>query len=180
MPFTWSCVKMKMISVVCLHFVIYPKNVLLPDDSAKEQCKCQLHENLSLKLEAMGCSYESSWRQTVLRDISPNSPCWNNTCDDHKDGKKLIARKRFKCFGMLQTVGIHWSTQSLEKQRWWYLQENCHCNEGSRVGEVLDKFQESFAKVKEHQNVKQIQAVEFQNDLKDEWVRVLQIDYAIA
>ena len=29
-------------------------------------------------------------------------------------------------------------------------------NEGSRVEEVLDKFQESFAKVKEHQNVKQI------------------------
>ena len=86
---------------------LYPKNVLFPDDSAKEQRKCQLHENLSLKLEAMGCSYESSWWQTVLRDISPNSPCWNNTCDDYKDGKKLIARKRFKCFGMLQTVAKH-------------------------------------------------------------------------
>ena len=36
-----------------------------------------------------------------------------------------------------------------------------------RVGEVLDKLQESFGKVKEHQNVKRIQASEFQKDLLD-------------
>lgn len=81
---------------------------------------------------------------------------------------------------MLQTVKINWSTQSLEKRRWWCLQENCHCNKGSKVEEVLNKFQESFAKVKEHQNVKQIQAAEFQNNLKDESVRVLQTDDAMA
>lgn len=31
-----------------------PKNFLLMGDSPKEQCKCQIHENLFLKLEAMG------------------------------------------------------------------------------------------------------------------------------
>ena len=46
-----------------------------------------------------------------------------------------------------------------------------------RVGEVLDKLQESFGKVKEHQNVKRIQASEFQKDLLDETVKVLQNDY---
>ena len=49
-----------------------------------------------------------------------------------------------------------------------------------RVGEVLEELQESFAAVKEHQNLKRIQAAEFQNDLSDESVRVLQIDYAMA
>ena len=48
-----------------------------------------------------------------------------------------------------------------------------------RVGEVLEEFQESFCKVKEHQNVKRIQASEFQKDVMDETVRVLQIDCAM-
>ena len=47
-----------------------------------------------------------------------------------------------------------------------------------QVGEVLDEFQETFAKVKQHQNTKQIQAVDFQNDIKDPTKRVLIIDYA--
>ena len=49
-----------------------------------------------------------------------------------------------------------------------------------RVGEVLDELQESFGKVKEHQNVKRIQASEFQKDLLDQTVTVLQTDYAMA
>ena len=53
-----------------------PKNVLLLGDSPKDQCKCQTHENLFLMLEAMGCNYESSWWETVLCDITPNSLCW--------------------------------------------------------------------------------------------------------
>ena len=36
-----------------------------------------------------------------------------------------------------------------------------------QVGEVLDEFQETFAKVKQHQNTKRIQAADFQNDIKD-------------
>ena len=48
-----------------------------------------------------------------------------------------------------------------------------------RVGEVLEEFQESLPKVMEHQNVKRIQAAEFQNNLKDDSVRVLQINYVM-
>ena len=47
-----------------------------------------------------------------------------------------------------------------------------------QVGEVLDESQETFGKVKQHQNTKRIQAVDFQNDIKDPIKRVLQIDYA--
>ena len=49
-----------------------------------------------------------------------------------------------------------------------------------QVGEVLHEFQETFAKVKQHQNTKQIQAVDFQNDITDPTKSVLQIDYAQA
>ena len=44
----------------------------------------------------------------------------------------------------------------------------------------ITKLQESFGKVKEHQNVKRIQPSEFQKDLLHKAVRVLQIDYAMA
>ena len=37
-----------------------PNNVLLFGDTPTEQCKCQIHENFFLKLEAMGISYEKS------------------------------------------------------------------------------------------------------------------------
>ena len=146
----------------------------------KEQCKCHVHENLFLKLEATRFSYESSWLQTVLCDISPNSPCWNNTCENCKDGKKLIPTK-----------GLNASTCY---KQWEYIEAPSHSkNEDDdtykkiaivvvkevRVGEVLNKFEESFTKVKERQNVKQSQADEFQNDLNDALVRVSQIDYAL-
>ena len=48
------------------------------------------------------------------------------------------------------------------------------------VAQVKDVFIEEFGKVTEHFNVKRIQAVQFQKDIKDPHVRVLQIDYARA
>ena len=53
-------------------------------------------------------------------------------------------------------------------------------NKNVQVGENLDEFQETFAEVKQHQNTKWIQAVDFQNDIKDPTKKVLQIDYAKA
>ena len=38
-----------------------PKNVLLLGNSPKEQCKCQVHENLIMKLQAMGSDYRKVW-----------------------------------------------------------------------------------------------------------------------
>ena len=79
-----------------------PKNVLLLGDSPKEQCKCQIHENLFLKLEKMGCAYERSWWETVLCATSPNSPCWHNTCVECKDGKKVHIEKGVECNDNIQ------------------------------------------------------------------------------
>ena len=50
-----------------------PKNVLLPDESPKQQWKCQIHENFFLKLEAMGIYYEKDWWNTMLCNSTSNS-----------------------------------------------------------------------------------------------------------
>ena len=39
-------------------FSLRPKNILLLKDSPKDQSKCKTHENLILKLEAMGVIYD--------------------------------------------------------------------------------------------------------------------------
>ena len=58
-----------------------PKNVLLMGNSPLHQCKCHIHENLFLKLEAMGLTYDSSWWESVLCNTLPNSDCWKNKCE---------------------------------------------------------------------------------------------------
>ena len=40
-------------------YYLCPKNVLLLADSPKDPCRCLIHENLFLKLDAMGISYGS-------------------------------------------------------------------------------------------------------------------------
>ena len=37
---------------------LHPKNVLLTGDTPQYQCKCMIHENFILKLEALGHSYD--------------------------------------------------------------------------------------------------------------------------
>ena len=46
-----------------------PKNVLLSSDTPEDTCKRQTHENLFLKLEAMGHSYDDSFWGEVLCDM---------------------------------------------------------------------------------------------------------------
>ena len=50
----------------------------------------------------------------------------------------------------------------------------------TKYGEVLNELRESFATVKCHQNIKRMEAYQFQKDLADQSARVLQIDYAMA
>ena len=78
-----------------------PQNVLLLGDSPKHQCKCEIHENFLLKLEAISILYEKSWWETVLCDITPNSNCYENVCSECIDGKNLVPNKSL----VLQAVG---------------------------------------------------------------------------
>ena len=56
----------------------------------------------------------------------------------------------------------------------------CLVTKDVQVGQVVEWFQETFEKVKAHQNTKVIQAAEFQANINDPKKRVLQIDYAMA
>ena len=56
----------------------------------------------------------------------------------------------------------------------------CIITKDCQDGEVVERFQEAFGRVKEHQNTKLIQAAEFQTDINHPKKRVLQIDYALA
>ena len=58
---------------------LQPKNVLMMGNSPSHQCKCQIHENLCLKLEAIGLTYDSSWWESVLCNTRPNSDCWKSS-----------------------------------------------------------------------------------------------------
>ena len=55
------------ISVFCK---LRPKNVLPLSDTPDDTCQCQTHENLFLKLDAMGCSHDSSFWAEVLYNTS--------------------------------------------------------------------------------------------------------------
>ena len=68
-----------------------PSNVLLLVDTPKEQCTCQIHENLFMKLEPMGCSYGNGGN--VLCDVSENSRWWLSECESCRNGKKLVPTK---------------------------------------------------------------------------------------
>ena len=62
------------------HFAnLRPKNVLLLGDTPKDQCKCQVHENVFLKLRALGQpgvdSVKSTFSSVVL--------CTNNFIIEH-------------------------------------------------------------------------------------------------
>ena len=69
-----------------------PKNVLLLVDSPKDQFRCLIHENLFLKLGAIGILYYLSFRTKVLCSTGHNSECWNSRCDDCKNRKKLAPK----------------------------------------------------------------------------------------
>ena len=45
---------------------LHPKNAFLLADSPKNQCRCLMHENVFLKLNAIGISNDSSFCTKVL------------------------------------------------------------------------------------------------------------------
>ena len=71
-------------------YSLRPKNVLLLGDTPKDQCKCQAHENLPMKLEAMEKQYESSSLDEIICDTSENSACWLNKSKACCNAKKFV------------------------------------------------------------------------------------------
>ena len=157
-----------------------PKNVLLLNDTPEDTCKCQTHENLFLKLDAMGCTYDSSfwsfWGE-VLCDTSENSNCWLSKCDDYREGKKFSPKKQidsitiYKQWKTILVPANHKGNQNDKKLQ--------IISEQVTAGEVYEDFQQSLQDVTAHVNLKRTQACAFQDDIKDANTRVIQIYYTM-
>ena len=161
-----------------------PKIVLLMGNSTLHQCKCQIHENLFLKLEAMGLTYDSSWWKNVLWNTLPNNDCWKNAYEICMDGKNFVPSRSLSAitsYNQWEDIEVASTKHKMDEfdEAKTYT-KMVITTKNVQVGWVLDEFQETFAKVKQHQNTKRIQAVDFQNVIKDPTKRVLQIDYAQA
>ena len=52
-----------------LFCALRPKNVLLMGDSPQDQCKCQVHKNFYMKLEAMGVNYDNIFWDSILCNV---------------------------------------------------------------------------------------------------------------
>ena len=168
-------------------YKLRPKNVLLLDDIPEDTCKCQTHENLFLKLEAMGDSYEGSFWTQVLCDTTENSDCWLSKCEECKDGKKFVPKlpmdqmtnyKQWKI--VLVPSKKHNANEIDENGEPKLFQKLQIVSTEVAVGEVHEEFRDQFEGVAAHVNHKRVQAAEFQKDISDPNVRVVQIDYAMA
>ena len=163
-------------------YSLRPKNVLLLGDTPKDQCKYQNHENMFMKLEAMGKQYESSFWEEILCDTSENSICWLNKCNACYNAKKflpmldLAATTTYKQWG---NVYVKKQEKNCEDKDEFYTKLSIITKEVA-VGQVLDKFQETFQQNVSHFNVKRIQQREFPNDLQSPKNRITQIDFAQA
>ena len=124
-----------------------PKTVPLLSDT----CKCQTRENLFLKLDAMGCSYDSSFWGEVLFDTSEYSNCWLSKCDGCREGKKFSPKKRMDSL----TIYKQWKTilsptnrkgnqndENEEPKK--FFQKLQILSEQVTVGEVYKDFQQSL------------------------------------
>ena len=153
-------------------------------NSSSHKCKCQIHEKSFLKLEAMGLTYDSSWWESVKCNTLPNSDCWKNECEICMDGKNFVPSKSlsaitsYKQWENIEVQSTEGKMDESDEAKTYT--KTVITTKNVQVGEVLDEFQETFANVKQHQNAKRIQAVDFQNDIKETTKRVLQIDYAQA
>ena len=165
-----------------------PKNVLLLVDTPNEQCKCQIHENFFMKLEAMGCSYDNDFWGIMLCDVSEKSKCWLSECESCRNGKKLVPTKPLN----FETVNKQWEyvyipsnkmeegSEEIEEPSQKFHKQLQIISKQVPVENVLDDFTECSEEIVNHINAKRTQAQAFQDDINDPNARVLQIDFAMA
>ena len=104
----------------------------------------------------MGLTYDSSWWESVLCNALPNSDCWKNECEICMDGKNFVSWKSSSAI----TSNKQWEDIEVpstkrkmdESDEAKTYTKTVITTKNVQVGEVLDEFQETFAKVKQHQN----------------------------
>ena len=132
---------------MCTFTKLRPKNALLLRDTPEDTCKCQTHENLFLKLKAMGHSYDNSFWGEVLSDTSENSNCWLSKCDECREGKKSIPKKQmdsltiYKQWKTIHVPANHKGSKNDQDEEPKFYQKLQIISEQVTVGEVYEDFQ---------------------------------------
>ena len=184
-------------------FSLCPKNMFLLAYSPKDQCKCEKHENFTLKLEALGITYTSDIWESLLCNTCENSNCWLGKCSVCHNGAKVVIQKAANETTLYQ----QWKSVVVEKQEQAEAENSDESSDSSEeedqeqdvtnkkenvlkrlqvvtwkvcVGEVVDEFQKGFSDISQHVNVKRIQVKEFHRDISDPKKRVVQVDYAMS
>ena len=68
-----------------------PKNVLLLKNQPLDQCKCSIHENSYLLLNALGVNIDkiSFWQIVLCESEDYSSGCWKEKCNNCCNGKAI-------------------------------------------------------------------------------------------
>ena len=162
-----------------------PTNVLLLKDSPSDQCKCFIHENFFMKLQALQKPYTSQFWSNFLCDASPNSDCWLSQCDncrEYKQGSEDLNSKANLKQWKRVTVA-----QSAPESDDSMVETGAKSQTKLQIvmtemykGEILDLINNELCTVKEHVNNKRIQAAAFNDDTANVGKRVLHMDFAMS
>ena len=166
-----------------------PQNVLLLENTPMDTCKCIIHTNFQLKLDALGMPYENAMWDSLLCDSSPNSRCWLGECDECSSGNKLKVKRDLEAmvdYAQWEHVYVPDKKSKMKDDE----DDNEEPPKLVRIlekktnnverGNVLEEFKSSFEVAAKHTNVKRIQSEDFLLDKETPNVRVLQIDFAMS
>lgn len=144
-----------------------PKNVLLLKDTPKDQCKCKIHENFILMLDATNIKYDKDWLSKMLCDDNFESICWKGECSLCKNGNFLS----INCDMSDKVIWKEWIKDPETERLQTVSFEGCY-------SELLDNIVIGLPELQEHVRVKWIQSASFEYDKSN--FRVLQVDFAMA
>ena len=105
-----------------------PKNVLLLGDSPKEQCKCQIHENLFLKLETMGAPTNVPGGKRYYAPHPQTAHAGTTHALNVKMEKNSYRERRWMQWQHTSN-GMLLSSKPIKfEHKWWQdIQEDCNC-----------------------------------------------------
>ena len=127
---------------------VRPKNALLLKNQPLDQCKCSVHENSYLFLNALGINIDkiSFWQIVLCESEDYTSSCWKGECNNRCNRKTI----------------------PFSNKNWGY-------NDQKRLtlktlecpfGEIKEKFCEQFPQFQKHVRIKQIMHDNFEQDEK--------------
>lgn len=139
-----------------------------------------------MKSETMFCNYGKAWWNATLFDFLVKREYWQNNSVHCKEGMKFIPTKSLTAIAFyMQWLNVDVQNQSYRRQD----EETIYTNDDNKLirkhayslkryqlRKLVMNLRKNFSKAASHCHVKRVQEREFQNDLKDNIMRALQMD----